>query len=449
MAVTNVGKKDFAWTLASMFIKVGAGVLLYPFVLTALSAQEVGIWTIFNSISILTLLFDFGFNASFTRNISYIFSGVSELKAKGYEQSVSAVVDYSLLNSTIKAMRVFYSRIALALFFICITLGTYYVYCLLDDFNGSRVEVYCAWGVVCTVNCYLLYTKYYEALLMGKGMVKRSSQINVIGNSVYVVAAVIFLLSGYGLFAVVASQGLSVIVIRVLSYKSFYTNDIKAVLTNSSDMRYREVLKSIAPNAVKLGLTTLGGFVINRSSTFIGSLFVPLEQMASYGISLQIILIVAQVSTSITRVYMPKICQWRVERNNRAIRRIYWLSSAFLLCVFAVSTVAIVLCGNWALSVIRSETVLLPTAMLVVLAIQCYLDTNHANAADFLTSKNEVPFFKASLLSAAGVVVVLYIFETQLNMGLWGMILAPAIVQALYQNWRWPLMVIKDLKQMR
>lgn len=146
MAVTNVGKKDFAWTLASMFIKVGAGVLLYPFVLTALSAQEVGIWTIFNSISILTLLFDFGFNASFTRNISYIFSGVSELKAKGYEQSVSAVVDYSLLNSTIKAMRVFYSRIALALFFICITLGTYYVYCLLDDFNGSRVEVYCAWG---------------------------------------------------------------------------------------------------------------------------------------------------------------------------------------------------------------------------------------------------------------------------------------------------------------
>lgn len=93
---------------------------------------------------------------------------------------------------------------------------------------------------------------------MGKGMVKRSSQINVIGNSVYVVAAVIFLLSGYGLFAVVASQGLSVIVIRVLSYKSFYTNDIKAVLTNSSDMRYREVLKSIAPNAVKLGLTTFG-----------------------------------------------------------------------------------------------------------------------------------------------------------------------------------------------
>ncbi len=30
--------------------------------------------------------------------------------------------------------------------------------------------------------------------------------------------------------------------------------------------------------------------------------------------------------------------------------------------------------------------------------------------------------------------------------GLWGLILAPGIVQLAYQNWKWPLEVYRDLK---
>ena len=58
MAVADVGKKDFIWTLLATFFKIGAGVLLFPFVLRMLPAETVGIWTIFTVIAQLTFIFD-------------------------------------------------------------------------------------------------------------------------------------------------------------------------------------------------------------------------------------------------------------------------------------------------------------------------------------------------------------------------------------------------------
>jgi predicted PurR-regulated permease PerM len=49
-------------------------------------------------------------------------------------------------------------------------------------------------------------------------------------------------------------------------------------------------------------------------------------------------------------------------------------------------------------------------------------------------------------MSAVGVLVMLLIFVVWLRMGVWGMILAPMLVQASYQNWKWPLEVVKEFK---
>ena len=114
--------------------------------------------------------------------------------------------------------------------------------------------------------------------------------------------------------------------------------------------------------------------------------------------------------------------------------------------VFVLSGVVIVLCGDWMLSVLNSNTTLLSTSLLILIFIQHYLEYNHSNAAQYLLSRNEVPFFKASLISAIGVLIFLLIFVVWLDWGLLGMILAPMIVQAFYQNWKWPLEVIKEFR---
>ena len=447
MAVENIGKKDFVWTILATFFKIGAGVLLLPLILRKLPSETVGIWTIFATITQLTGLFDFGFNPSFARNVAYVFSGVRSLKKEGYVavEDVNSV-DYSLLARTIRAMRYFYSRMAVVLFVLFATVGTMYVYTLTRDYMGDEREVFVAWIVVVLVNSYNLYTLYYESLLNGRGLIKQSQQIIFVGNFVYVVFASILILLDCELIAIVSSQAISVFLVRYLSKRAFYTDEIKTNLLSVDDSDYKQVLSVIMPNAVKVGLTSLGGFIINKSSVFIGSLFVSLEMMASYGITMQLLTVIGTFGGIFTRVYLPKIFQWRVEGRKDLVKKIFYLSSGVMFVVFALSSVIIVLWGDWMLTLLHSGTMLLPTGLLILAFVQYYLEYNHSNSAQYLLSKNEVPFFKASLLSAVGVLVLLGIFVVWLDFGLLGMILAPTLAQAVYQNWKWPLEVIKEFR---
>ena len=448
MAVENIGKRDFVWTLLATFFKIGAGVLLFPFILRMLPAEKVGVWTIFTTIAQLTYLFDFGFNTSFARNVSYVFSGVKSLKKEGYEMVDDVEsVDYSLLAGTIRAMRYFYSRMAIVLFVLFAVIGTIYVHSLMADYSGDVREVYVAWGVVVVINCYNLYTLYYESLLNGRGLVKRVHQIIFVGNVVYILFALVLIMMGGGLVAIVSSQAISVLLVRFLSKRAFFTKDIVANLNVADGADYKEILSAITPNAVKVGLTSLGGFIINKSSVFIGSLFVSLELMASYGITLQLLVVIGMMGGIVSRVYMPKVFQWRVEGRIDLVKKMFYLSSAVMLVVFAVSGVIIVLWGDWMLGLLKSGTMLLSSGLLILVFVQHYLEYNHANAAQYLLSRNEVPFFKASLISALGVVVLLFVFVAWLDWGLLGMILAPTLVQALYQNWKWPLEVMKEFRK--
>lgn len=449
MPVAEIGRKDLIWTFAAMIFKIGAGVILFPFVLRMLPAETVGIWTVFSTVTLLSSLFDFGFNQSFARNVAYVFSGVTELMRRGHQNvdgEYATEVDYGLLGSTIKAMRFFYSRVAAVLLLVLLTLGTYYVSLLVDNYGGDITDVYVSWAILCAVNCYNLYTLYYESLLTGAGFVKKTNQIVLLGNMVYVGLAAVLLMSGLGLVAVVSSQAVSVLIIRILSHRAFYTREIKLGLGSVTDNNYAEVLKAISPNAVKLGVTGMCGFVINRAGTFVGSLYVPLEDMASFGISLQLVLLVTQLAYVPTKVYLPKIYQWRIENKISDVRRIFYITTAFTLMVFAVSGVVIVVAGNRILGLLGSNTYLLTTGLLVLMLVQRYLEANHTNAMDFLMSRNEIPFFRASVISALAVAVLLIVFVVYMNLGLLGVVLAPALVQAVYQNWRWPLMVWMELK---
>ena len=449
MAVANVGKKDFVWTMLATFFKIGAGVLLFPIILKMLPAETVGVWTIFVTITQLTFIFDFGFNTSFARNVSYVFSGVRLLKRDGYEHVESSSVDridYALLGGTIRAMRYFYSRMAVVLFVLFAVLGTFYVYTLMQDYSGNVGEVYIAWGILVLINSYNLYTLYYEALLNGRGEIKRVHQIILVGNVVYILLAIVLILLGGGLVAIVASQAVSVLLVRFLSKKAFYSSSIIEGLSVADDSNYKDILYAITPNAIKVGLTSLGGFIINKSSLFIGSLFVSLETMGSYGITLQLLVVIGMMAGIVTRVYMPKVFQWRVEERLDLIKQKFYLSSVVMFLVFALSGIVIVLYGDWMLSVLKSNTTLLPTSLLILIFVQHYLEYNHSNAAQYLLSRNEVPFFKASLISAGCVLLLLGVFVVWLDMGMLGMILAPMIVQGVYQNWKWPLEVVRELR---
>ena len=444
--VEHIGKREIIWSYAGTAFMIGAGVILLPFILHKMPQETVGIWNIFQTITALVMLLDFGFRPTFARNISYIFSGVKSLQRDGVAHTTSeASVDYSLLKGTLLAMKRFYRWMALAVFALLATAGTAYFYYILQKYSGDRQDALIAWILLIAINCYNLYTFYYEALLTGKGYVTRAQQINMLGQAVYLALAIGLIYAGFGLTAIVASQLISTVIRRILTYRVFFTPELKTNIESVEPQEPKEILSAISPNAIKIGLTQLGGFMVNKSAILIGSAFLTLEQVACYGITIQVMDILARCATVFYQSYLPKLAQCRAENDINGLKRYYILCTGSLLAVYAVGGVAWIFLGNWALDLIQSQTHFVPTAMLMVMLLISTLEHNHAVSAGFIMADNKIPFFIPSLVSGAATVLLLWIFLSPLHMGIWGLILAPGIAQLAYQNWKWPSVVIKEL----
>jgi O-antigen/teichoic acid export membrane protein len=408
--------------------------------------ETVAIWSIFSTIIALTGLLDFGFNPSFARNVSYVVSGVKELKTTGYQtiESRDSEIDYSLFKGLINAMRWFYARIAFILFVFLITAGTYYIYTILKSYSGNHLEVYIAWVILCILNTYSLYTFYYDALMQGKGLIKRSKQIIITGQTVYLIVAVVMIVLHFNLIAIVSAQASSLLIKRILAYRTIYTAEFKCILRGIKTQSKKEILKPIYPNAVKMGITGIGGFLVTRSSIVVGSLFLSLEEIASYGITIQIIRIIASIAGVYFATYIPKITQYRVQNNNIAIKQIYLKSCLLMFSTFIIGGLALFVLGDWALNLIKSQTPLLSKSFIALALLVSLLETNYANAGIILLTKNEVPFFKATIFTGICIVIGLYLVLQYTSWGVMGLAFVPLIINISYQAWKWPLEVIKD-----
>ena len=447
--IENIGKKDVIWSYASTLFLAGAGVILLPFILHYLSDETVGVWQIFQAITTLVLLLDFGFRPSFARNISYILSGVKHLQRVGVENvdDTQTDIDYSLLKGTLHAMRIFYRWLALGALLVLGVGGSVYLHFeVMSKYSGNHTDAWIAWAMLILINCYNLYTLYYDSLLLGKGYVKRSQQITIIGQSVYLLVAILLIYLGCGLTAIVSAQLLSILIRRLLSHKVFFTKEMKSQLSAIEPQSSRQILNAIFPNALKVGLTLLGGFCVNQSAILIGAHYLTLADTGAYGVTYRVITLISGIGLVIYQTCVPKLAHERVNNNLKELKRLYRLSIVSLLIVMVVLGVALMFGGNWAMRLIHSQTLFLPRDMIMVMLLIQFLEQNHSIAAGFIMADNKVPFCIPSLLSGAATIVLLYLMLGPLNMGIWGMILAPGIAQLAYQNWKWPSVVIKELR---
>lgn len=441
------GKSDVIWNYAATFLKIAASALLLPLILKELDADTVGIWSVFMAFTAFTGMVDFGFNPSFTRNVTYIFSGVKNLRVNGIHSDVNDnEVDWNLLKNLISAMRWIYSRISIVLFVLLAVPGTFYIHFLIRDYAGNHETVYLSWAILVVTNAYSLYSQYYESLLMGKGMVKRSKQIMVYGQTLQLLIAALWLLNGGGLMAVVLAQSVSVIVIRLMYYSSFFHPEIREKLDSIPDSKDKSILKIVTPNAVKVGLTTLGGFMVQKTALFAGSVFLSLSELASFGISLQLVGVISSLSIVYTTTFIPKITAFRVENNLPQIKKIYFRGLGMLMLTYLAGGALLLTLGAPVIEALRSDSHLLAFPLLLAMLVFSLLENNHSLSALIILTRNEVPFFVPSLV-AGGLTILFLLGMLQFtSLGVWALILAPGIAQLLYQNWKWPMELMKEFK---
>lgn len=444
----KIGRKDIVWNYVATFMRIASGIVILPIVLRMLPSEEVALWGLFLTISSLTTLLDFGFSNSFSRNVAYVFSGVTELKSKGYVavENKNPQINFSLLKSVIKAMQSYYGVMALLFLAIFVVASPFYMSSVLEQYTGNKDEIWVAWFLYGALVAYEFYTCYYNSLMSGRGLIKRNMQIIILSQSLRIIVSVICLLLGMGIISLVVGMLVSDIVNRTLSYYSFYDKQIKLQLKTAVIMPVFNVMKVMAPNAFKIGLTTLGFFALSQAITLISPFYLTLPEVAQYNISKQMVSLIVSIGGTWFGTFYPQLTQYRVKNENLNVKRLYIKGILTMIVVFVIAGTALLLLGNPILELIHSQTMLLSSTLLLLMLIFSFLEACQSISTSTLLTKNEVPFFKSVLISGGVSLILLFILFKFTTLGVLSMILAPGITLTLYQNWKWPYMVIKELK---
>lgn len=441
----QIRKKDVFWSyLAQIFITV-SGFVTLPLILKLLSVEEIGMNYLMLSLGSLVSLFDFGFTPQFSRNIAYVFTGAQILKKEGVSVTQFRTVNYRLLATLIHTAEFIYRRLAFIVFLVMMTLGTYYIYFVTNGFTNIDNSLP-IWVLFSLGTFFNIYYSYYTALLIGKGLIMESKKAMVYSKLVYIVLAFIFLLSGLGLMGVVLANLIAPFVNRFISYRYFFTTDLNAKVNvfNISKKEKLELFEIVWYNARKLGLVFVGSYAINKLSIFLAGLFLPLYDISSYGLMLQLFGLLSMISGMLFSVFEPQFSSLRTKGDINSLIKVFAFSMNVYYVTFIFGSFILVFLCPLLLKNLSSSVELPSYFVMLIFAVVLFLEGNHSNFATLIVTNNKVPFVKSALVAGFFIGLGDFILLKYTEFGIFGLVLVQGFVQIAYANWKWPLVVCKE-----
>lgn len=425
--------------LVAQVVQSVAGLALLPFMVTRLSAVEIGIWYIFVAVQGLAIIADFGFQPTLARAFAVGFAGGDSLQKQGLSVSQgSGTPNKVLIVEVLQAARRLYLWLGLGMLAALLLLGTPYISWLAAKGGLPVLQVQAAWLLFSAAISLNLYLLWISPLLIGSGKVELNYIYLVLGRGGFAAAGIVILILGGGLVALSCAMIASLLLGRVAA-QYFIAPILQSLRGISSDRQsFSATLKAISPNAVRMGCVLIGGFLITRYSLFAISTFQGLAISGTYAISLQLFTALSAVSQMPMQISTRQLVAARIADDRAQLRTLLVRNMALLLLIFLAGTVVILFVLPGGLRMIGSNVNLVPQPALGLLALVMLLETQHSGAAFFITTGNDVPFLGASLWSGAAV-ALLATLVSWLGWGLIAVIAAQGLVQLAYNNWRWPL----------
>jgi hypothetical protein len=441
----KVSRVDVYWSYLAQIFNVGSSLLVLPFVLSNLSSEEVGLNYIMLTIASFVSLLDFGFTPQFSRNLSYVLAGAQTLQKQGVEVSAGSAVNYRLLATLIDVGKFIYKRLALMGIFILLTFGSLYISNVTDG-ESTVINLWSIWIIFSFGTYFNIYFSHYQSLLIGSGLISDYNKSLVFSRTVYILLAYLFLMLDMRLLGIVLANVIAPFVSRYLARSAFFNPEIREKIQylKISKNERSNLFDIIWHNSRKLGLVMVGSFAIGKFSMFIAGLFLPLSDIASFGLMSQLFGILSTISVVYFNSHQARFASLRAQGNKEILLKEFAFSMIVFYILFVFGSLILVSAVPSLLLMIGAEVVLPNILICGMFGIILLLESNHSNFASFIATANEVPFVKSALIAGA-VICILDIFVLKFtDIGLFGLILVQGVVQAMYSNWKWPLTVLRE-----
>jgi len=443
----KISKKDIYWSYFAQIFSVASGLITLPLVLKLLSAEEIGMNYLMLSLGALASLFDFGFTPQFSRNITYIFTGAQLLKKEGVTVTETSAINYRLLATMVHTAEFVYRRLAFVVLVFMLTLGTYYIYYVTKGFTNIDNSL-TIWVLFSTGTFFNVYYSYYTSLLIGKGLIMESKKAMVYARVVHILLTVVFLLSGLGMLGLVLANLIAPFVNRFISYRYFFTDELneKINIYTISKKEKLELFEIVWYNAKKLGLVFVGAYAINKLSIFLAGLYLSLSDIGSYGLMIQLFYLLSVVSGMFFNVFEPRFSSLRTRGDEKLLIKEFAFSMSIYYLAFIIGAIVLLYIFPYFFSLINSNLTLPSFHIMFFFAVVIFLEGNHSHFASFIITNNNVPFVTSALIAGFFIGLGDYISLKYTSYGILGLVAVQGLVQVLYANWKWPLVVCNEFK---
>lgn len=441
-----VTKKDVVWNYIAQIVNYGSGLFILPIILNRLSSEEIGMNYLMQSIVFLMALISAEFSRQLGRNITYVLSGAHTIEKKGVSKNVNDTIDYHLLKVVLSTTKAVYKVIAGAVLFFMLSLGSMYMYRATGGFQNidNSLIIWLLFSFSTFIN---IYFTYYNSFLSGAAMVMEYNKVLIISRLVYIIITVALLFCGWGLMSIVVGQLISPLLGYYYAHKKFYSEDLKDNLKvhSVSSSEVVETFKTIWYTTRMNVVDCLGLYLATQSGTLVIGGYMTLAEVASYGLMVQLVQILASLSRGVFSSYLPMFFKYRVKNEIDNFVKDLSFSLFVFYITFILGGLVIVYLAPPVLTLIKSNSILPVSIILYVYLMNGILEINHELCANAIVANNEVPFMKASLIGGIGVLVINILTLRFTIWGMLGIVVGQLFVQSVYNHWKWPKYLMDDL----
>ena len=443
----NLSKQDILWSYIGTILSMGANLLMLPFLMIFLDENTLGLWYVFASIGAIATLFDFGFGVTFARNVTYAWAGARELKKEGAELAINSEPDYRLMKKVLKTCKIIYGIIAGSALLLLLTLGTGYVIFVSREINGYTYII--AWIIYAVAVFLNLYYGYYASFLRGVGNVAQANKNTVWARLLQIILMVVLLFMKFGLIGACVAYLAYGTLFRLLGKHYFYK--YKGIGENLSKVKYepsgdeiKEMISIVWHNAWRDGAISLCNYCCNQVSTLICSAYLSLAETGTYSIGVQIASAIATIAGTLYNTYQPELQVAYISADKDKMRKTMSMIVVSFVYLFFLGTASFCVMGIPFLKIIKPSAVV-SIPILIGLCVYQFILKYRNCYTSYFSCTNRIIYVGGFTISAILCVGLSFVAIGPLNMGIWGLISAQIISQAVYNLWKWPSLGHKEL----
>lgn len=440
-------RADVIWNYIGTAVSMISGFMLLPLLMHYLTSKELGLWYVYVAIGNLAMLFEFGFNPTFARNIVYVVSGARELNASGRASRTQKGIDWHLLNVVIRASQWIYAVIACMVAVLLATVGSLYVAFITTDMNSS--SQWFAWILFCVAITLNLYFLYSITILRGYGDVAGENQAKTAGKILQILVSAILLVLGFGLVGAAIGYFVNAVVLRVLAlFRMRKHTDIeggrKTDTSHTSFAEIKALVGTVSHLAWRDGVVQIALYLSTQAMSIFSSLYLGLAQTGMYSILLQLATAIGTFATAYAKSYFPSMQSAFADDDKKKQQSIVstGITAFWILMLLGILGTCVVILP---ILPFFKRGLVISYPLFIVMTVYIGLLQQHSIFCNYIISMNEIPYMSGYVVGAILGVVFVYIFSGLLHMGAWGIILGQAISQIIYNNWKWPVYLCRRL----